>query len=390
MKKKVIIFLVTIFFVLGSLSPIISGLKIQTQNNETTEKQNEITENNKEKNYYYNYLRAEADFTYSPRYPDPGEEITFTSHSYCYNGWITNIRWDFDDGDYQYGKTAKYTFENKGEFKVTLRVEARGWSHFDDYFYYDWDTDYCTRYIDVGADPFPQFSVSNTKPAPGENVTFDASESSDPDGNIVSYNWSYYNTETPENIIFLGNETIIEHHWDKQGIYKINLRVQDNKGNFNSLEKTVKVSILKIGEINENFDEINIDILNQGVVDAENLTWDIEINRYAIFNFMSKQYYKDNDGIDILKSKEHKNITIKDLEGYGGFIIDMTADADNAIEVSKTKFGYIIGEQIFLEDFEIDKINRLRWMVRFGTVVTLTIILGSMFIKAMSSNSEGT
>jgi plastocyanin len=389
MKKKVIILIITIFFVLSSLSPIISGLKIQTQNNETKDLQNKNNENNKEKNYYYNNLRAEADFTYSPRYPDPGEEITFTSKSYCYgNGWITSIRWDFDDGQYQYGKTAKYTFENKGEFKVTLRVEARGWSYYYDHYYYDWGSDYCTRYIDVGADPFPKFSISNTKPAPGENITFDASESSDPDGEIVSYNWSYYNTETPENIVFLGNKTIIEHRWDEQGVYNITLRVEDNKGNINYIEKTVKISILKIREITDNFDEINIEIFNQGNIAAKNLTCDIEINRYATFNFMSKQYYKYNDSVEILKSKEHKNITIKDLEGYGGFIIDITADADNAIEVSKSKFGYIIGEQIFLSDFEINKINRLRWMIRFGTVVTVTIILGSMFIKAISSNSE--
>lgn len=387
MKKKIIIFLITIFFVLGSFSPIISSLKIKNSNIETKNTDNKNNQNNKENNYYY-YLDVDADFSWSPRYPDPGEEIIFTSNSYCYNGCIVSQRWDFGDGHHQYGPTAKYTFKNKGEHRVTLRVQGRGWSFFDEYWYYDWDTDYCTQYIDVGADPFPKFTISNSNPAPGENLTLDGSKSSDPDGKIVSYNWSYYNTEEPEKAIFLGNEEKISYTWNKQGIYNIRLRVEDDKGNSNEVMKTLTISNIKIGNITDNINEINIDILNHGDIDVLNLTCDVKIYSYSMFNFFLKPYNKKINATDIFKSGENEKVLIEDFNGYGSFMITVKAKADNAIEVQKSKFGYVFGEQIFLDEYEINKINRLRLTIGIGLLVTSTILFTRWIVKSINSNSE--
>ncbi len=66
-----------------------------------------------------------ASFTYSPDSPQVGNPVRFNaSPSYDPDGWLTEYRWDFNqDGRTDaYGSTASYTFNNPGNFRVTLTV----------------------------------------------------------------------------------------------------------------------------------------------------------------------------------------------------------------------------------------------------------------------------
>lgn len=367
MKKNIITFFIIILCVTAIFSPIINSQK--TLHSIEEEKENEDS--------YYHHVYANADFTWSPEYPDPDEEVTFISKSHS-NGYITSYRWNFGDGNTYYGRRAKHTFENKDTYKVTLRIYAQGWTYIDGQMYPSYTSASRTKYIKIGAAPFPKFSLSNNQPAPGENIILDASESWDPYVDIVSYNWSYYNTEKPDNITLIGDSKIINYSWEEQGIYNIKLSVENEKGNVNELEKTLTVSILRLGEITNTRDEIYINIFNQGKIDAVNLTWDIEIIRYSAFDFLSKQLYENKSSCNILKQGENKNFTINELKGYGRFVINVKADSDNAVEVSKSKFGYIIGEQIYLSEYEIERIKLIRRLVILG--ITISSILLSILI----------
>jgi len=80
------------------------------------------------------------------------------------------------------------------------------------------------------------FDYLPLKPVVGENVTFDASSSYDPDGYIVSYTW-YFGDETTTT----ETSPITTHVYWNTGVYTVRLTVTDNSGQTKSVQKTLKV-----------------------------------------------------------------------------------------------------------------------------------------------------
>lgn len=66
-------------------------------------------------------------------------------------------------------------------------------------------------------------------------VTFDASESSDPDGHIVLYEWDFGDGSGKN------YGMIVTHAFANEGTYTVRLRVTDDDGASASIEKEVKV-----------------------------------------------------------------------------------------------------------------------------------------------------
>ncbi|MEW5759818.1 MAG: PKD domain-containing protein [Candidatus Thermoplasmatota archaeon] len=75
--------------------------------------------------------------------------------------------------------------------------------------------------------PKASFSFDNMEPIIGEMVTFDARNSTDPDGNIASYEWDFDGDGIFELKI---TNTKVSHIFNKTGNYNITLKVVDNKG----------------------------------------------------------------------------------------------------------------------------------------------------------------
>ena len=63
-------------------------------------------------------------------------------------------------------------------------------------------------------------------------ISFDASNSYDPDGNIISYAWDFKDGNT-------GSEETLNHTFSSIGSYKVELTVTDNKGATSSATKTI-------------------------------------------------------------------------------------------------------------------------------------------------------
>jgi PKD repeat protein len=84
--------------------------------------------------------------------------------------------------------------------------------------------------------PVASFSYLPVNPSVNETVTFNASFSFDPDGNVTSYNWSFGDGN-------LTNTTgsIITHSYGSVGEYTVNLTVTDNEGATNRNSQTIKV-----------------------------------------------------------------------------------------------------------------------------------------------------
>ena len=86
--------------------------------------------------------------------------------------------------------------------------------------------------------PFAIFTFTPTYPEVNEVVTFDASGSYDPDGNIVSYAW-YFGDGTP---IVVENDPITYHAYTSFGDYVVTLTVTDNDGLTGEDTATIHVS----------------------------------------------------------------------------------------------------------------------------------------------------
>jgi PKD repeat protein len=86
--------------------------------------------------------------------------------------------------------------------------------------------------------PEAYFTFSPTSPEVGQNVTFDASNSSDPDGTIVNYFWSFGDGETENQT---GGVTTV-HSYTSEGSYNITLTVTDNDQLTNTTAKSITVS----------------------------------------------------------------------------------------------------------------------------------------------------
>lgn len=136
------------------------------------------------------------------------------SGSHDPDGAITGYQWDFGDGATGTGSTVSHTFMS-GTYTVTLSVE-------DD----EGHTSSVTGQVLVdNTPPLAQFTVSvdpATGPAP-LTVQFDASESSDADGSIVSYAWEFGTSGT-------GSGVSPEHTFLRSGNQTVTLTVTDNEG----------------------------------------------------------------------------------------------------------------------------------------------------------------
>jgi len=128
-----------------------------------------------------------ANFTWTPETPEVGQTVTFdASTSIPGSGIIIRHKWSFGDGTYALGKTPTHTYASSGTYTVTLNVtNSKGLSDIEQK---------QIQVVEPGPGPKPpvaSFTFSPANPKVDEKVTFDASASFDPDGEIVSFNWDF-------------------------------------------------------------------------------------------------------------------------------------------------------------------------------------------------------
>ena len=84
--------------------------------------------------------------------------------------------------------------------------------------------------------PLAAFSLSQETPHPGEAVIFDASASSDPDGEIVRYEWDFNGDDQVD-----ATGVVVSYVFEEPGEYSVVLIVTDNEGNQDSVTQAVVV-----------------------------------------------------------------------------------------------------------------------------------------------------
>ena len=175
----------------------------------------------------------EASFSYNPLNPIVNQTITFdASASSDIDGVIANYTWNFGDGGVGYGKIVKHSYTKGGSYKVELKVKDN-----------DGATNSVSRMITVNNQtgnkpPIANFVFTPSNPSVGDEVTFNASSSYDPDGHIVLYKWDWNGDGKFDSSY---TQPIAKHSWSKAGKYVVTLQVIDNASLSNTVSKTVEV-----------------------------------------------------------------------------------------------------------------------------------------------------
>lgn len=170
--------------------------------------------------------------------------ITFDSRKYQ----IVAHEWDFGDGETGTSQIVAHRYTQKGTYDVKLKITIR---------------DKNTGEVGLGGEYSLTVSVTNealgakfsADPQSGEaplEVTFDASDSSDPDGFIDTYEWDLDGDGEFDDA---EGETV-DYTFEKIGKYNVALRVTSTTGEFDVAEKeiTVKDSVepeAQISVVNE-------------------------------------------------------------------------------------------------------------------------------------------
>ena len=167
-----------------------------------------------------------ASFTADPTSGSAPLTVDFdASGSTDSNGNVASYDWDFGDGDEGQGEQVSHTYDSEGEYTAELTVTDDGGA-----------TD--TKDVDISVgpgnkQPTASFTATATSGSAPFHVNFN-SDSTDPDGTIVSYEWSLGDGTTAS-----GDTTT--HTYNNSGDYNVRLKVTDDKGATSSAAKTLSL-----------------------------------------------------------------------------------------------------------------------------------------------------
>ncbi|MBN1784335.1 MAG: PKD domain-containing protein [Candidatus Bathyarchaeota archaeon] len=155
-----------------------------------------------------------AIFTESAHRVDTSEVISFdASYSYDLDGTIVSYSWDFGDGTTATGVEVDHGYTDDGTYTVILTVT-------DDDGATDNDED--TKTVD-NLPPVASFTESAHTVDTSDVIYFDASDSYDVDGKIVTYEWEFGDGATASGVE-------VEHAYTDDRAYTVTLIVTDDDG----------------------------------------------------------------------------------------------------------------------------------------------------------------
>lgn len=204
----------------------------------------EVVDGDLEREFTTERSQLNAAFTFSPSEPHPGDTVTFDAGDST--GDVETYEWDFGDGATATGETVSHTYDDAGEYEVTLTIIDQ-----------DGREDTTSATLDVFGEPTATFSADPETVDRGETVAFDASESDSPNGDIVAYRWDF--TGDGEFDETGGELTEPTFEYDVlPGEYEATLEIEDEEGVTDTTTETVTVdgSIRVNDDGSEDFESI--------------------------------------------------------------------------------------------------------------------------------------
>ena len=134
--------------------------------------------------------------------------------------------WNFGDGTTGIGRSPTHTYSTDGPFNVTLMVADLPGA-----------TGSVTHSVGAGLLANLDPSAQPQSVTSGLNATFNGLQSTDPDGTVVGYEWSF-----GDDAVAVGPST--SHTYDVPGVYTVELLVTDNDGATNLASTVINVTNL--------------------------------------------------------------------------------------------------------------------------------------------------
>ncbi|NQE45677.1 hypothetical protein C5S31_06635 [ANME-1 cluster archaeon GoMg2] len=125
--------------------------------------------------------------------------------------------------------TINWSTLSEGGKGVTVKIDSDGDGVFEQHITTD-NTFY---------PPLANFAYTPQNPVVTQLITFNASNSTDPDGTITNYEWNFGDGNVTNT-----TEAIINHSYASTGVYTVNLTVTDNDGATNTKTKLITVTNL--------------------------------------------------------------------------------------------------------------------------------------------------
>lgn len=179
-----------------------------------------------------------ASFSTTPSTGGAPLQVSFNAgNSEDPDGIIDEFEWEFGDGTTGNGSTINHTYENTGEYTITLTVTDN-----------DGSTATTTGSVTVElSGPTANLSVDTQEGEAPLTVSFDLSGSKDPDGVVGEYSLQFGDGNSTSGTDPLN---VIEHTYEKAGKYKPKLKVID--GDDLSATDTATITVNKPPPENEN------------------------------------------------------------------------------------------------------------------------------------------
>ena len=143
------------------------------------------------------------------------------------DGTIRRYRWDFGNGEDGDGPQVEHTYSAPGTYEATLTVIDKRHARAS--------ASVTILVRESNALPVAAFSVSPSLAYPRQTIRFDAGASYDPDGEIVSYEWSFGDGMT-------GSGVLTSYRYEALGTYDVVLTIRDNDGGVRTATDEVSIA----------------------------------------------------------------------------------------------------------------------------------------------------
>ena len=140
---------------------------------------------------------------------------------------VLTYNWDFGDGQIATGAVVNHTYTTIGTYTATLIVDDDG----------NGGSDTTTIMIQVvNLPPSASFTASPTFGQPPLLVSFDATNTTDPNGDDLTYSWNFGDGQSSTGVM-------TNHTYSNEGTYTVTLTVSDVNGATDIATNTVRVSL---------------------------------------------------------------------------------------------------------------------------------------------------
>jgi PKD repeat protein len=182
-------------------------------------------------------------FSMSPAKPMAGQPVTFdATRSFVPDGGrIVEYKWmpEGSSGPYLYGPIVTHTYGSAGDYIFKVEISSE---NYNETIYMNLDVTVAEYAPPSPGRPVAKFTMNPYVIFEGDTITFDASNSYDPDGDELSYEWDFGDGQTATGMIVTHTYSASAYNVDYPRDYTVKLTVSDPYGNSNYAYQLIAIN----------------------------------------------------------------------------------------------------------------------------------------------------